>query len=138
MTPNTLAATAVIFVCLGLATGAGAETVQKCVFDAGGAQGNWIGAEIYLSHEPGSDQGEVIDGVIAYYNSEQPVPARVATDNAKRTTYAWDLRVKDIGGQNATMSYRMTIMKATQKAQITAQALGYVGPFTAQGRCVPV
>ncbi len=137
MTRNTLAATAAIFVCFGLSTAAGAETVQKCVFDAGGAQGNWIGSEVYLSHKPGTDQAEVIDGVIAYFNDEKPLPARVATDNSKRTTYAWDLEAKDISGQYATMSYRMTIMKATKKAQITAQALGYVGPFTAQGRCAP-
>jgi hypothetical protein len=112
-----------------------AADLYDCTFSVKSANGNWIGDRVYVRRESGKDEVEVIDGVIAYFNENRPLAGKIDTDNAKRTTFTWTIRTKSSTNQYANMVYRMTMMKASRTASITAQALNYAGPYSSEGKC---
>ena len=108
-------------------------TVWECSFAKGSGQG-WIAPSVIVAHDAADGTATVVDGVIDYFVGT-PLPAKVSADNSARTTFTWKFMSRDGVGQNATMQYRLTIQKADRSARMTAQALGYVGPYFASGRC---
>lgn len=122
-------------VCLGVVpVTAFAANLYDCTMRDAGAVGNWIQPEILILHEPDAEDARVTDGIVQTYSGKKDIAARVVTENDKRVTFAWDVMISQ-SGQNANMGYRLTYLKATGTAMVTAQAAGYIGPFTSQGQC---
>jgi hypothetical protein len=123
----------ILATCLAtLACPAAADVFLRCSLDQKSGNGNWIPTETVLAS---TDAGVIVyDPLIAYFVGE-PIAAVVATDNSRRSTYTWEVRVKDGANRTARMRFRLTVQKSSLAASITAQALGYVGPFTAGGQC---
>lgn len=77
-----------------------------------------------------------MDDLIRHYNEGEALKGRVDVDNAKRTTFIWRLEdTTSTTRQPIDVLYRMTVQKGSGSVNLTAQALGYIGPFTARGKC---
>lgn len=77
----------------------------------------------------------VVDAIINHFVGE-PMEGRLSVDNSKRNTFVWIIKATtDNSGQAANMEYRLTHLKGNNKASITAQAHGYIGPYTGRGHC---
>jgi hypothetical protein len=118
---------------LSASAAAAAPLLWECDFPKNSGQG-WIAPMVVVAHEVEAGSATVIDGVIEYFIGN-PIAAKVSADNPSRSTFTWKVRSRDRMGQNATMEYRLTIQKADRSARMTAQALGFVGPYFASGRC---
>jgi hypothetical protein len=103
----------------------------------GGEVDSWIAPETLVVHEPGAQDAIVNDGIIQRF-LETPVTAKVNTDNSKRTTFSWKVKMRNKGGQYTTMLYRLTIMKSDLSASFVAVPQGYSNNFTARGKCARV
>jgi hypothetical protein len=123
---------------LALAVAAAAPVSAKmleCNVTGNGGAGGWITDVIYIQYEDGKSEIAVADPLIQYFGHEYVV-GRIDVDNAKRTTFVWAVKnTQDSGGQSANMEYRLTYLKKSSKLNMTAQALGYIGPYTARGKC---
>lgn len=124
----------VVAALIGLCGTAARAEVLDCRINQDAGNGNWLAPVVAVNRKAGADEALVNDGIIMHFRG-QPVTASIATDNATRTTFAWKVKVQDGSGQSATLSYRLTVRKADLTASLTGQALGFMGPFTAQGRC---
>jgi hypothetical protein len=113
-----------------------AETF-KCEFEANRVNGGWIPDIVVVDYDAARQSVMVNDPLIVYFVG-QPITGKVAVDNAARLTVTWQLKATvDAANQLANMNYRLTYLKADKIASISGQALGYAGPYTAQGRCGP-
>ena len=111
-----------------------ADTVYECEIKQKSIDGGWIPAIVVVSQADGEDTAVVYDPIIQYF-LESPVDANVATDNAKRVTYSWEVKAKSSSNQYTRMKYRLTVMKADHTASMSAAAQGYADVFTASGKC---
>ncbi|ETX29559.1 hypothetical protein [Roseivivax isoporae] len=97
--------------------------------------GNWIPEALFIGREVGAETAIVSDTVVLQFNAG-PVGARVAADNAARTTYVWSIAVRDRGGTYApSMLYRATYLKATGRMEISATPAGFDTRFQGGGTC---
>ena len=88
---------------------------------------NWVPAELRVTHDPATGAVTVFD----------TIEGTVNTDNAKRITFGWKLKMI-INGSNQTAPqfiYSATYFKATGKVQVKAIPAGYPNHFIAQGKC---
>ena len=76
----------------------------------------------------------VFDPIIKYFRGA-PIRATVAVDNPRRTTFTWSLRARDAQNQETRIEYRLTRLKADNRATLLANPRGYAGPFAGQGPC---
>lgn len=129
------AACAAIIIGWGSTTHA-AGTFQ-CQFEQMASNMGWIEPVIALTHAKGAQTAAVSDGVILNYIGA-PAQANVATDNAKRTTYVWNLTTQDNAGQNGKLVFRLTLMKADLSARIKVIPQGYINSFDAGGTCTEI
>lgn len=98
--------------------------------------GHWIMPQIVVMV---LKSGEVLvyDAVIDQF-AHQPLPARILTDNARRTTYGWDVKAtQKQGAPDATLSYRLTVQKPDNAARISMMPVGFSNTFQGTGRCAP-
>lgn len=109
----------------------------ECQFDQIADNMGWVPPVIAVTHSEGRSSASVSDGIILAYIGA-PVDAKVATDNAKRTTYVWEIKTQDGSGQNGKLLYRMTLMKADLSARIKVIPQGYGNNFDAGGSCKPL
>lgn len=118
------------------ANAASAETLRCDMVLAAGHLG-WVPPTIGLNHSPGAAVAQVSDGIILAL-SGAPIEARVATENASRTTYVWRVTAQDNSGQYAKISYRLTVQKSDLSARLKVLPEGYANSFDAGGRCQPL
>lgn len=117
---------------VALAAGAAqARDVLECRL-AGNS--TWVPRIIVVESAPGSGAVTVLDPIIRHFHG-QPIPARIATDNARRTTVVWTVRDRDTP---ADVQFRLTHFKRDDAARITVRALGYAGPFEGSGTCLRI
>ncbi|MFW2545004.1 hypothetical protein ACN2XU_20425 [Primorskyibacter sp. 2E107] len=129
---NVVAAAACIF-SIGGAANAGRLGYECQVKESGGI--GYVPEVIFIGVEEGSKEIVVSDPVILYYNDGQPLRGRIKTDNAKRTTFAWDLKFKNRANQTGTIQYRATYIKASGDLNVSALPLGYADTFRGKGKC---
>ncbi|WP_159082384.1 hypothetical protein [Paragemmobacter aquarius] len=122
--------------CAGIASPASASVIE-CQMEQMGMNMGWVAPTIALNQDVGAATAKVSDGIILFL-AGAPVDAKVATDNAKRTTYVWEIKTQDGSGQNGKLLYRMTLMKADLSARIKVIPQGYGNNFDAGGRCKPL
>lgn len=107
----------------------------QCDITGNSGAGGWITDIIYIQYEDDRTDIAVIDPLIEYFGHDYIV-GRVDVINDKRITFAWSVKnTRDTGGQSANMDYRLTYLRKNGKVNMTAQALGYIGPYTARGKC---
>lgn len=116
------------------ATAASADTAYDCEFKQHADNGVWIPEQIIVGQDPETGDAVAYDPIIHHFVGH-PIEVKVETDNAKRTTYIWNLKVTSGSNQKVGMTYRITIFKADLKAQMTALPVGYADNFFADGRC---
>lgn len=105
----------------------------KCTMK-GSSVDDWIQPLIFIAHDRTSGRVVVSDAMILGFNDGQPVEGRVATDNGKRTTFAWDVKVK-LRVSPVTLSFRGTYVKATGQFSVLANPSGHGNSLTGGGRC---
>jgi small ligand-binding sensory domain FIST len=113
---------------------AGAQ-VFGCDFPQTAANGGWIAPKVLVFIDEANGTVEAFDGVIKGNVGDDPISGRIDTANARRVTVTWSFQTKDVANQTADMRYRLTIQRADRSASITGQAIGYIGPYTAEGAC---
>ena len=130
-----LAATLVALT-VGFAAPASA-TLLICQISGHSAAKGWISDVIAIDYEEGVEEIKVVDGLTQHFLGE-PAIGRVDVDNAKRTTFVWELAVTNSRRQNAKFQYRLSVQKKSGSVNLTANDLGYIGPFTGRGKCEDV
>lgn len=108
----------------------------ECNFPQKAANGGWIPEFVLVYPIDGTREAVVFDPIIEEFVGD-PIEAKVSADNSTRVTYIWDFKAQN-KNQYARMNYRLTIQKASRKASITGQAIGFEGPYSAEGKCVVI
>ncbi len=110
--------------------------VYKCKTQTGEVN-TWIPPETYVTHDPEKGEAVAVDGVLQKFLGG-PQPVTIETDNAKRTTFMWKVKIRNRSMQYTTMVYRLTVMKADLQATFSANPAGYSNQFNANGKCQKV
>jgi hypothetical protein len=126
-----LTAAAVIF---SVACPALADVTMECEIKQLGNNGVWLPEVVIVAHDGDTGNAVVFDPLIEHFYGD-PLPAKIETDNARRTTYVWELKTKTSSNQDVRFKYRLTIQKADLSAAMSGVPLGYGETFQAQGKC---
>ncbi|MDP3197990.1 hypothetical protein [Tabrizicola sp.] len=111
----------------------------ECSINRSNAGGGYITDVYILQHDAASGQAIVSDGLILYFNDEQPMTAQVAEDTAKKLVLTWKVRMTNRTGQTANMQFRASFFKGDQTLVVRAAPGGdYSNTFEGRGRCRPV
>ena len=113
---------------------AAADTIYECHIAQNADNGNWIPDTIVVVQKDGEPTATVFDALIKRFNGS-PMVAKIDTDNTKRVTYSWEVKVKSVTNQPSRMGFRLTVMKADLSASVTARPLRYAQDFAARGKC---
>ena len=114
-----------------------AGTGYECAINQVSSNGSWLPEVVVVGSKDSDAKPEVFDPVIKYFVGH-PIVAKVETENDRRVTYTWEVKVKANNNQFARMLYRLTVTKKNLAAQMTAQPLGYEDVFIAPGTCKKV
>ena len=115
----------------GLPSFALAETkIYECTLDK---KNGWMAAPVVIVHSESEQGAMAADPLIMHYQ-KNPIEVQVATNQANKKTFAWQLKIKDPSGQYATMKYRATIINGRQFA-MSATPLGYENTYRGDGTC---
>ena len=88
-----------------------------------------------IQSDEGSGQAIVSDGIILYYNDNQPMAAKVSEDSARKLVVTWNVQMTNSTGQMTKMQYRASWFKADGRVVIRAVPGGYTNDFEARGTC---
>lgn len=119
---------------MAVATPALATEAYECAFQQKASNGNWVPEVLVIAWEGKPDQAFAYDPLIDHFVGE-PVPAKLITDNNRRSTWSWEVRTSSRTNQSSRMLFRVTVMKADLSATITATPQGYEGNYQSSGRC---
>lgn len=122
---------------LTVVTASGAVAAQfgyECTIKESGTSG-YIPEVVFIGVNESTKAVVVSDPVILYYNDRKPLAGRIKTDNAKRTTFAWELDFKNRANQTGTIQYRATYLKASGQMTMSALPLGYADTLRGKGKC---
>lgn len=125
---NCLAAVAVLAASLSAAH---AERLI-CEF-AEGAAGGWAGPVMVLDVTDGGEV-TVVDANIMHFN-EEPMRARLRTNNARRLTVTWDLEAHDPSGNRSRMRYSAFIERPSLRASVQITPRGFRAMPRVSGQC---
>lgn len=100
------------------------------------ANGGGYITEIYVfNHEEGQATATVADGLILYFNDDQPMTAKVSEDTARKLALSWNVLTKSQNGQTTKMQFRASYFKADRTITIRAVPGGYSNQFEGRGIC---
>jgi hypothetical protein len=111
----------------------------ECNMTRSNAGGGYITDLYILQYDEGSGQAIVSDGLILYYNNEQPMQAKVSEDTANKLVFSWNVQMTNKTGQMTKMQFRASYFKGNKT--ITVRAVpggGYVNDFEGRGKCKSV
>ena len=95
-----------IFIGITIAlSGQAIADVQKCVMRTGQNQNGSIAPEIILIYDEAAKSMQVYDGIIAHFNKEQPVVAKISSQRANNISFGWSVQMVNSQGQRAKMQY---------------------------------
>ncbi len=95
---------------------------------------HWIPRQVFILKDA-PDGFRALDSV-GHTAQKDPVPAKLAVDNAYRQTYSWTVEIaQDRELHYVSMAYRMTVPKDGSKVSISGKALGHVEEFFGTGSC---
>ena len=129
---------AVLACLLAGASAAAAQDVSKCVMQTGmSIQKGWIAPEIFVMRDPASGKIEVIDGIVAAFNKDKPIEARLISEKDISRTFGWSLYLINGAGQRTKMQYQAALFLGTGELHVTARPIGFRDVFSATGKCKP-
>ena len=111
----------------------------ECTVPASNAGGGYITELYVLQHDEAAGQAIVSDGLIMYYNNEQPMRAKVSEDTANKLVLTWNVPMTNSTGQTTKMQFRASYFKGNKT--ITVRAVpggGYANDFEGRGKCKAV
>lgn len=108
----------------------------ECTIPASNAGGGYVTDLYILQYDETAGQAIVSDGLIMYYNNEQPMQAKVSEDSANKLVLTWNVQMTNKTGQMTKMLFRASYFKSTKA--ITVRAVpggGYANDFEGRGKC---
>jgi hypothetical protein len=111
----------------------------ECSITPSNAGGGYVTDLYVLQYDEASGQAIVSDGLIMYYNNEQPMKAKVSDDTASKLVLTWNVQMTNSTGQMTKMQFRASYFKGNKS--ITVRAVpggGYVNNFEGRGKCKAV
>ncbi len=109
--------------------------VQKCVMRTGQNQNGSIAPEIILIYDEAAKSMQVYDGIIAHFNKEQPVVAKISSQRANNISFGWSVQMVNSQGQRAKMQYQGSLIINLKELHVTARPIGYANVYSAIGVC---
>lgn len=108
----------------------------ECTVPASNAGGGYITDLYILQYDEASGLAVVSDGLILYFNDEQPMKAKVSEDTAKKLVLSWKVQMRNSTGQTANMQFRASYFKGDKTVIVRAAPGGdYSNNFEGRGRC---
>ncbi|WP_103255660.1 hypothetical protein [Tabrizicola aquatica] len=108
----------------------------ECKVPQSNAGGGYITELYILQYDEAAGQAIVSDGLIMYYNDEQPMKAKVSEDTAKKLVLTWNVQMTNSTGQMTKMQFRASYFKADKTVTIRAvPGGGYANDFEGRGKC---
>ena len=119
-----------------LASGAVAD-VQKCTMRTAdnGSGGGWVSQEIFLIRDDATGKLQILDGLIATFNKDKPLDAKITGDKPASQSFGWNLLMVNGAGQRTKMQYLATLFKANHELHVMARPIGFSNTFSAVGTC---
>jgi hypothetical protein len=134
MTPRSLFLAAAL---LALPSISQALTLE-CKIPASNAGGGYVTEVYVLQYDEASGQALVSDGLIMYFNNEQPMKAKVSEDSANKLVLTWNVQMTN-RGQMTKMQFRASYIKNSKSLTIRAvPGGGYSNDFEGRGKCKAV
>ncbi len=103
------------------------------------ATGGYVTERYIFEVEEGASEAIVSDGLIFYFNNDQPLTAKVSESTAKKLVFSWTVQMTNSSGQMTKMQFRAAYFKA--EGSLTVRAVpgaGYDNQFEGRGRCTRV
>lgn len=110
----------------------------ECTIASTNAGGGYITELYVLQYDEASGQAIVSDGLIMYYNNEQPMKAKVSEDTAKKLVLSWNVQMTNSTGQMTKMQFRASYFKNNKSITVRAVPGGYANDFEGRGKCKAV
>ncbi len=110
----------------------------ECRIAKSSAGGGYITELYVLQHDEASDEAIVSDGLILYYNKEQPMKAKVSDDTANKLVLSWNVQMTNGTGQMTKMMFRASYFKTNKSMIVRAVPGGYSNSFEGRGSCKEV
>lgn len=108
----------------------------ECKVPQSNAGGGYVTELYILQYDEAAAQAIVSDGLIMYYNDEQPMKAKVSEDTAKKLVLTWNVQMTNSTGQMTKMQFRASYFKADKTVTIRAvPGGGYANDFEGRGKC---
>lgn len=123
---------------LGFAGAAQAsETLYECAINFDNVKNKKPDVNLIIARVNGTKQALAIDGMIAAANQNAPLPTKVVTENAKRTTFAWTVKnFKHDDNETISWRARATWRPASKQMSISYKPLGpWDGGAVFSGTC---
>jgi hypothetical protein len=108
----------------------------ECKINKSNAGGGFITELYFFEYEEGNGKAIAADGLIYYYNEDQPMVAKVADDTAQKLVFRWDIQLTAGNGQMTKMQFRASYFKADKTMVVRAvPGGGYSNDFEGRGKC---
>jgi hypothetical protein len=110
----------------------------ECKIPASNAGGGYVTEVYVLQYDEASGQALVSDGLIMYFNNEQPMKAKVSEDSANKLVLTWNVQMTN-RGQMTKMQFRASYIKNSKSLTVRAvPGGGYSNDFEGRGKCKAV
>ena len=108
----------------------------ECKIPKSNAGGGFI-TELYIfQYDESSGKAIAADGLIYYYNDEQPMAVKVTDDSAKKLVFSWNVQITAGNGQLTKMQFRASYFKGDKSIVIRAvPGGGFSNDFEGRGKC---
>jgi hypothetical protein len=111
----------------------------ECRIPKSNAGGGVITELYFFQYDEQTGKAVAADGVIYYYNDEQPMAVKVSDDTAKKLVFSWNIQITAGNGQLTKMQFRASYFKGDKSLIIRAvPGGGYSNDFEGRGKCKSV
>lgn len=111
----------------------------ECKITKSSAGGGYITDIYYFDYDEAKGKALVADGLIYYYNKDQPIAAKVPEDSNKKLVFTWAVKITTNTGQTANMQFRASYFKGDKTILVRAVPGGdYSNNFESRGKCKAV
>lgn len=108
----------------------------ECKIPKSNAGGGYITGLYVFQVDESSGKAVAADGLIYYYNDEQPMAVKVADASDKKLVLSWNVQITAGNGQLTKMQFRATYFKGDKSIVIRAvPGGGYSNDFEGRGKC---
>ena len=110
----------------------------ECRITPSNAGGGYVTDLYVLQYNEASGQAIVSDGLIMYFNNEQPMTAKVSDDSANKLVLTWNVQMTNSVGQITKMQFRASYFKGNKSITVRAVPSDFANNFEGRGKCKAV